>query len=447
MQDELLELGARVVEKARAAGADISEAVARSHRELSVRVRKGEVELVEEAGSRGIGLRVFLGDRSGSASTSDLTPSGLDTLVESALQVARYSEADPDALPPDTVAFEAPELDLIDPSLDGFGARDAEELAKAAEEAAFAVSDRITNSEGANCGRVVGGVAFVSSKGFSGGYDGSRISVSVQPVAPDGDKLRTAVDWDSRRHRADLSDPSVVGRRAGEKVLAKLGASKVATQEVPVVFHPDAGRALLSALFGCISGGSVYRKSTYLADREGSVIASPLVNVKDDPLIPKGPGSRPFDGEGFASRLNQVVSEGRLQTFLLDTYSARKLGRESTASASRGLLGRPSVSSTNFILEAGTRDPDEIVAQVPAGLYVTSMMGFGFNPVTGDFSRGAEGFWIEDGKMARPVGEITISANFDDLWKGIDAVGTDLELKSSTAVPTFRVSKMTVAGT
>jgi PmbA protein len=447
MGEDLEQLGARVVEAARKQGADVAEALVRAHRELSVQVRKGDVEMVEEAASRGIGLRVFVGDRSGSMATSDLTDTGLEALVEGALEVAKHSEADPDARPPETRAFEQPDLDLLDRSLEDFGARDAEAWAREAESAAFAVSDRITNSEGASCGRVVGGVALVTSQGFSGLYEGSRVSIGVQPVAPDGDKLRTAADWDARRFRHALRSPEAIGKEAGERVVAKLGASKIESQQLPVIFHPDAGRALLSALFGCISGSAVYRRSTYLADREGTPVAAEGVEVVDDPLIPRGPASRPFDGEGFASRKNVVISGGALKTFLLDTYSARKLQKQSTASASRGLTGRPSPSATNFVLQPGELSPEAIVRDTPKGLYVTSMMGFGFNPVTGDFSRGAEGFLIENGQISRPVSEITIGVNFDDLWKGIDAIGSDLDLKTGTATPTFRVRQMTVAGT
>jgi PmbA protein len=226
----------------------------------------------------------------------------------------------------------------------------------------------------------------------------------------------------------------------------RLGAKKVPTAELPVVFDPDAGRALLGALFGCSSGSSVYRRSTYLMEREGTPIASPLVTIVDDPLIPRLFGSRPFDGDGLPARRNVVVKDGTLETFLFDLYSARKLDRQSTGSAGRG-LSRPSVTSSNFHLLPTDVGPEAVIGDTKHGLYVTSMMGFGFNPVTGDFSRGAEGFVIRNGRLEESVGEITISANFDDLFKGIDAVGNDLDPKSKVACPTFRVAKMTVSGT
>jgi PmbA protein len=216
---------------------------------------------------------------------------------------------------------------------------------------------------------------------------------------------------------------------------------------MPVVFSPEAGRALLSLVCGCVSGSAVYKRQSYLADQEGERVASPLVSVLDDPLLPRAPGSRPFDGEGLPSRRNSVISEGRLESFLLDTYSARKLGKTSTGSAARGVGGRPSVAPTNFHLLPGERAPEDIIGEVKRGLYVTSTMGFGFNAVTGDFSRGAEGFLIEDGQLGMPVSEVTISLGFTDLWPRVDAVGRDLDPKASVASPTFRVARMMVAGT
>jgi PmbA protein len=229
--------------------------------------------------------------------------------------------------------------------------------------------------------------------------------------------------------------------------LKKLGPRKVATTEAPVVFDPDVARSLIGSFAGCILGSSLWRKSSYLLDREGTQVASPLVTLVDDPLIPRAPGSRPWDGEGLASRKNVVVDAGVLKTFLLDTYSAKKLGRGSTGSASRG-GGSIGPSTTNFLLQGGQTTPvAELIRSTAAGLYVTDLMGFGFNAVTGDFSRGAAGFWIENGQLAFPVSEVTISSNLDAMLKGIDAVGDDLVLKTSTASPTLRVSRMTISGT
>ncbi|MBL8611495.1 MAG: TldD/PmbA family protein, partial [Myxococcales bacterium] len=320
-------------------------------------------------------------------------------------------------------------------------------IAKQGEDAARAYDPRITNSEGGTFGRTAGGVAIVLSGGFRAAYQGSYQSLSVVPVAEDeGGKKRRGYYWTAKRFLSELEDATKVGEEAARRTLRKLGAKTVSTCEVPVVFDPDAARSILGLLAGCVMGSAIWRKSSYLLGREGTIVASPLVSIVDDPLIKRGPGSRPFDGEGLASRRNVVVEEGKLLTYLCDSYSARKLSRESTANASRGGGAGVSCSTTNFILQKGKDSPESILAGTPKGLYVTDMMGFGFNPVTGDFSRGASGFWIEGGKLTHPVSEVTISLNLDDLWKSIDAVGDDLDLRTSTAAPTIRVAKMTVAG-
>ena len=447
--DKLIETAGDVVERARRAGAQTAEALVVKRADLSARVRLGEPELIEEAESHGIGLRVIKEGRTATAHTSDATESGLTALVEGALELARLSEPDPDAGPPaaDELAKSFPELDLYDEASGSIDAAVARDRALAAENAARAVDPRITNSEGATYGRTRSGVALATSDGFSGGYRSSYHSLSVSPVADDtNNKKRVGSYWDARRFAASLESPEAVGEEAARRTIDQLGAQKVSSQEVPVVFDPDAGRALLSLFFGCIAGGAIYKRSSYLIDREGERVASNLVHIVDHPLLPRGPGSRPFDGEGLPSRDNAVVSEGILKTYLLDTYSARKLSRKSTGSAARRIGGRPAAAPTNFHLLPQDTNPEEIIRQVDRGLYVTSMMGFGFNPVTGDFSRGARGFWIEKGERTFPVGEITIGLNFDTLWKSIDAVGRDLDPKAQFACPTFRVSQMTVAG-
>ena len=440
----------RVVEDATSKGAEVAEVLARDSQELSVKVRLGERELVEEAGSSALGLRVIKDGKSALTYTSDMTDDGLQRVVLDALELAALSEPDPDAVPPDASELmrdAPPDLDLHDPSGAKIDGDRATSYALSAEQAARDYDPKITNSDGATYSRTWGASALVTSGGFKGGYEGTYQSLVVSPLADDaGGKKRNGFYWDARRHVDRMADPAEIGKEAARRTLAKLGAEKVPTCEVPVVFDPDAGRALLGLLFSCLAGSAIYKRTSYLVDAVGEPIASDLVNIVDDPLIKAAPGSRPFDGEGLASRKNTVVDGGVLKTFLLDTYSARKLGLKSTASASRGIGGRPSPSSTNFHLLSGGTRAEEIVKGVDAGLYVTGMMGFGFNGTTGDFSRGAEGFWIEKGELTKPVGEITISANFKDLWKRIDAVGDDLDPKTGFACPTFRVSRMTVAG-
>lgn len=449
--DEMLATGERIVKMATDRGATVAECIVRSGAELSVRVRMGEPELVEEAGHRAAGLRVMKGKRVASTSTSDLSEAGIERFVADAIELADLSQEDPFAGPADPALIgdpsDAPDLELYDPAGGGVDAAQAIAIAKRGEDAARAFDARITNSEGGSFGRTAGGVAIVLSGGFRAAYEGSYQSLSVVPVAEDeGGKKRRGYYWTAKRFLAELEDAKSVGEEAARRTLRKLGAKPVATCEVPVVFDPDAARSILGLFASCVMGSSIWRKSSYLVGREGSIVASPLVSIVDDPLIKRGPGSRAFDGEGLKSRRNVVVEDGKLLTYLCDSYSARKLSRQSTANASRGGGAGVSCGTTNFILQKGKDSPESILSGTKRGLYVTDMMGFGFNPVTGDFSRGASGFWIEDGKLTFPVSEVTISLNLDDLWKSVDAVGTDLDLRTSTAAPTFRVSKMTVAG-
>ena len=446
----LTELAADVVARAKAGGADVAEAVARSGSELSTKVRLGEPELVEEAAHRGIGMRVIKNKRVALTSTSDLTARGLDRFVADALELLEIAQEDPFAGParPELLTKAPfPDLELYDPRGGEVTAAQAIALAKRAEAAARSADPRIKNSDGATFSRSAGAFALVLSGGFTGGYASSFSSLVVTPVAEDADgKKRRGFHYSAKRFLADLDSPEEVGREAARRTLRKLGAKKVATCEAPVVFDPDAARAILGTIGGCLMGSSIWRKSSYLVGREGTPVASELVTIVDDPLRKRQPGSRPFDGEGLAARKNLVVEKGILKTFLCDSYSARKLSHATTGSASRGGGGGVGPSTSNFILEPTSVDAGEIVKSTKRGLYVTEMMGFGFNGVTGDFSRGATGFWIEDGEIVHPVNEVTISLNVDDLWKRVDAVGDDLDQRSATASPTLRVSAMTIAG-
>jgi PmbA protein len=448
--EELLALASQMVERARKGGADVAEAIARSGSELSTKVRLGEPELVEEAVHKSIGMRIIKKQRVALTSTSDLTPRGLDRFVADALDLADISQEDAFAGPADPeLIAKGPfaSLELYDPAGGDVTAAQAIELARRGEQAARDADPRITNSDGATFSRTASAFGIVLSGGFRGGYGGSYASLVVSPVAEDeGGKKRRGFYFSARRHLADLDTPEAVGREATRRTLRKLGARKVATCEAPVVFDPDVARSILGLLGSCLMGSSIWRKSSYLVGREGTRVASDLITVVDDPLIPRAPGSRPFDGEGLLARRNVVVEHGVLKTYLCDSYSGRKLGRASTGSASRGSGGGVGPSTSNFMLQPSSTPADEILRSTPRGLYVTEMMGFGFNAVTGDFSRGASGFWIENGQLAYPASEITISLNLDELLQRIDAVGNDLDLRTSTAAPTLRVSSMTIAG-
>lgn len=448
---ELQTLGEKVVERALARGATVAEATVREGAHLSVKVRMRETEHVEEAGSRSLGLRVMRGQQVAVSHTSDLSPAGLERFVEDALELAALSQPDPFAGPPDPSLLCKPEqhadLNLFDSEMNRLDAAGAIDLAKRGEVAAFAVDPRITNSEGGSVTRMSGGGVLVTSGGFRGATRGTYASIVVRPIADDADgKKRRGYHWSAKRHLNEIDSPEAVGKEAANRTLRRLGARKVDTQEVAVIFDPDAARSILDLLGSCINGGSIWRRSSYLLDRVGSTVASDLVTVVDDPLIPKAPGSRAYDGEGLLSQRNVVVEKGVLKTYLLDSYSARKLNMKSTANASRGSGGGVGPSSTNFILQPGAITPEQLLASTKKALYVTDMMGFGFNAVTGDFSRGASGFWVENGEKTFPVSEVTISLNLNELLHRIDAVANDLDMRTSTASPTFRVSAMTLAG-
>ncbi len=449
--DELLEVADGVVAAARKAGADVAEATVRGGSHLSTKVRLREPELVEEAGSRSLGLRVMLGQQVAVTYTSDFSAAGRARLVEDVIELAKLSQPDPFAGPPDPSKLSKPEqhvdLDVYDPKMDALTAAEALVRAKDGEDAALNYDPRITNSEGATFTRASGESVLVTSGGFRGTTRGTYASLVVSPVADDADgKKRSGYHWAAKRHLAELEEARGVGEEAARRTLRKLGASKIASCELPVVFDPDTARSLLGLLASCVNGGSIWRRSSYLLERLGTKVASDLVTVIDDPLIPKAPGSRPFDGEGLLSRRNVVVENGVLKTYLMDTYAAKKLSMESTASASRGSSGGVGASTTNFVLQPGPISREQLLKDTKRGLYVTEMMGFGFNAVTGDFSRGASGFLIEDGELTQPVSEVTISLNLDEILQRIDAVANDLDLRTSTASPTFRVSAMTIAG-
>jgi PmbA protein len=446
---ELCDVAARAVELAKKHGADDAEIIVRDGAELTAKVRLGEPELVQEAGSRALGLRVFKDSRAAVTYTSDMRDAPLEALVAETVTLAELSEPDElNYLPAmESLAGQMPELDLHDESCLSVDAAQALAWARSGEKAALDYDKRVTNSEGATWSRTVGAVAFANSAGFVAGYPGTYSSFYVEPICDDeDDKKRNGYWWTAGRFLNMLQDPEAVGEEAARRTVATLGSKKVDTCEVPVVFDPEVGRSLVGMIFSVTNGSAMYRKSTYMLGREGTRVASDLITLVDDPHILRGPGSKPFDGDGLATRKNVVIDAGVLSTVLCDVYSARKLGRESTGSAGRSVGGSPAPTTSNLIMLAGDVSPGEIIARTAHGLYVTSMMGFGFNPVTGDFSRGAAGFWIEKGELTFPVSEVTVSANFDTLLQSIDMVGNDLELRTSTACPTFRVSKMTLAG-
>jgi len=447
--EQCRELAARTAEQARRAGAAAAEVLVRDGSELTAKVRMGEPELVKQAQSRALGLRVIVDGRAAVTYTSDLSPAALARFVDDTLGLARIAEPDDaNGLPdPAELARELPDLELYDEALLGIDAATALGWGKIGEAAARAAGPHVTGSEGATFTRLAGVSAFATSDGFAAGWRATLALFLVSPVCDDeGGKKRAGSWWTSARFLEGLDPWEEVGREAGRRAESAVGSRRVDTCQVPVVFDPEAGRHLLSAFAAVVNGSAWRRRGSYLIGREGGRCASPLVTLVDDALVPRGPGSRPFDGDGLASRATMVVEEGVLRDVLCDVYTARKLGRRSTGSASRGIGGMSSPSTTNFVMRAGATPAAEMVAGVERGFLCTDLMGFGFNAVTGDFSRGASGFWIEKGERVFPVSEVTLSANFDDLWQGVDAVGDTLDRRAAIVCPMFRVARMTLAG-
>jgi PmbA protein len=451
---DLESLTADVVARAMKAGASDAEAVVREGDEFSVNVRMGQVETLKESGSRGLGQRVFLGTRSASASTSDLTPDGIRQLVEGALALAKFTEEDPFAGLPETSEFGAlpNDLHLFYDDVYSLSGPERIEWARRAESAALAADPRITNSDGGSFDAATGRKVMANSRGFVGGYRTSYAGVSAAPLAMDANgQMQRDGWWSGARRLADLESPESIGQEAARRTIRRLGARRVPTQRVPIVFAPEVARSLIGSVFEAASGDSIWRHASFLAGKLGAQIAAPGLTIVDDNfmLLPTGAGgfgSSPFDGEGLPSRRTVVVENGVLQTYLLNTYTARKLGLKSTHNASRGLAGTPGIGCGNLFLEPGNLTQDQILAEVPAGLYVTSLMGFGVNVVTGDYSRGATGQWIENGQLAHAVEEVTIAGNLADMLMNLTAIGSDLVFRGSVASPTLRIDGMTIAG-
>jgi PmbA protein len=438
---DLESLAADVVALAVKGGASDAEAVVREGDEFSVNVRMGQVETLKESGSRALGLRVFLGTRSASCSTSDLTPGGIRQLVAGALALAKFTEEDPFTGLADAAEFgsAAGDQHLYYEDVYSLSGPERIEWARRVEAAALEADPRITNSEGGSFDAATGRKVMANSRGFVGGYRTSYAGGSAAPLAMDANgQMQRDGWWSSARRLADLETPESVARR-------------VPTQRVPIIFSPEVARSLIGLVFEAASGDSVWRHASFLAGKLGEQIAVPKLNIVDDNtmLLPTGVGgygTSPFDGEGLPSLRTAVVTDGVLATYLLNTYSARKLGMKSTHNASRGLAGTPGIGCGNLYLEPGTVTPDEMIAGVPAGLYVTSLMGSGVNLVTGDYSRGAFGLWIENGELTHAVEEVTIAGNLGEMLRNITAIGSDLVFRGSVASPTLRIDGMTIGG-
>ena len=439
-----LDLLSDLIAKAKAAGADACDAVLVEGISLSHSQRLGNPEHLERSEGIDLGLRVFVGRRQAITSSSDLSREALAELVERAVAMARVVPEDPfcGLAEPEQLATNLPDLDICDPREPA--PETLIELAARTEEAARAVSG-VTNSEGAEASWSHNSVAIAASNGFAGRYAISRHGLGVSVVAGAGTAMERDYDFASVVYGEDLTSPEEIGRSAGEKAVRRLNPRKVQTARVPVVYDPRVSNGLLGHLSGAISAAAVARGTSFLKDKLGKRIFPASVRVVDDPLRRRGLRSRPFDGEGVAGRRLNLIEDGVLTTWITDLRSARQLGTTTTGHGSRGTSAPPSPSPTNLYLEPGAVTPKELIAEIDSGFYVTELIGFGVNSVTGDYSRGASGYWIEGGELAYPVSEITVAGNLNEMFANITAAD-DLVFRYGTNAPTLRIDGMTVAG-
>ena len=443
-----LELTQQVVALALAQGATDAECTIAEGEEFSVSVRMGDIEKLQEATSRSAGLRVLVGQRSGSAYTSDLTPEGIRRMVSSAVDNAEVTGEDPfSGLPErEDLGQIVGDLNLFDESIGSLTAPEKIEQARRAEAAFLAYDPRIDKSEGASYDSGISGRYFANSRGFAGGYRSSQCSLSAVPVASQDGAMERDYWYSSARSPRKLDTPENIGIIAAKRTLRRLGARKVATQKAAIVFEPRMARMLLSHIGDAVDGDSVYRDSSFLAGKLGERVASENVTIVDDGTMPGLWGSSPFDAEGVPTRRKMVIEKGILKSYLLNTYTARKLGLKTTGNAGRGLSGAAYVQNGNFYLEPGSLTPEEVIRQAGTGLYVTEVLGNGVNIVNGDYSCGAQGLWIENGELAYPVSEVTIASTLMEMLNSIEAIGSDLEFQSTMAAPTLMIREMTISG-
>jgi PmbA protein len=444
-RDDALDVLTALIAKAKRLGADAADAVLFEGASISHARRLGKVEKLERSEGYDLGLRVFFGKRQATVSSNDRAPTALEELAERAIAMARVVPEDPycGIAAPEELARDIPALDIFDPAEPT--TESLIERAAAAEDAARAVKG-VTNSEGAEAGWGRSKVALAASNGFTGSYETSGQGVSVAVVAGDGTEMERDYDFSSAVYGTDLEDAATVGRHAGERAVKRLKPRKVASQKVPVVFDPRVARGILGHLTGAISGPAIARGTSFLKDKLGQAIFAKGITVREDPHRRRGLRSKPFDGEGIANRARAIVENGVLTTWLMDLASARQLGLKTTGHAARGTGSPPGPSPTNLWLEPGPLSPQALMADITQGFYVTELMGMGVNGITGDYSRGAAGFWIEKGAIAYPVSEVTIAGNLKDMFLHLTAA-SDLEFKTGFDAPTVRIEGMTIAGT
>ena len=448
MKYELTKDAAReLAEEAVQRGASAAEVVMKRRKEFSVGVRMGDVEKIKESTDQGLGLRVLIDGRQASVACSDFSREEVIGLLDEVIELAKATSPDESAGLPDAseLARDVPDLDLYDEEIESMSTERKIELALRAESAAKAYSDKIVNFDGGGLETTSGKVVLANSLGFAGEFRSTAISIATVPVAVDDLGRKQRDYWyDSRRKLRELDNAEEIGVIAAQRTLRKLNGRSVATQSVPVVFDPRMAGALVGDIFSALSGEAIFRKASFLVGRLGERIASEKLTLIDDGTIKAGLGSKPFDGEGLPTRRTVLLRNGVLESYVLNSYTARKLGLRSTGNAARALVGAPTVDAGNLFIESGPHSPAEIVSSVKSGLYVTEMIGYGVNIVNGDYSRSAGGLWIENGEPTFSVQGVTIAGNLKDMLLNVEAVGNDLDFRSNVVGPTLLISGMTI---
>jgi len=442
------ELAHDLLRRAASKGTSGAEVIVVEDESFSVQIRLRAVDTLKSAREKRLGLRLCFGQRSATTATSDFSVESLQRLLDDTAAMAQATAEDPCSGLPEAALFsgDVPDLELWDPEPANLPIQERIAMATAAESAALDYDSRITNSEGGEYSHQDARVVFANSHGFTGEYRSSSVFLSVSSIAGDNGGMQRDGWYSAQRRLQNLEAPEAIGRTAAQRALRRLGARKVSTQHVPVVFDPDTAASLLRTICGAVSGSAIYRSASFLTGKLGQRLATTALTVVDDGRMAGRLGSRPFDGEGLPTRRTVIIQDGVLTSYLLDTYTGRKLGMASTGNAARSLSQPPSVAPTNCHIVPGLYSPEQIIRSVDRGLYVTEMIGFGVNLVTGDYSRGAVGMWIDNGELAYPVEEITIAGNLKDMLQQIEMIGDDLEWRASVVAPTLKIARMTVAG-
>ena len=443
----LAQQAADIVEQALRAGASDAEVVIREGDEFEASVRMGELETLKDSGSRAIGLRVFLGKHAANTSSSDFSPSGIRHLIDGALALARVSSPDPLQGLPDSFGQLSHDLELYYDDVYSLPVPERIEIARRVEAASLAADARISNSAGGSFDAATGHKVMANSRGFVGEYRTSYCGFSASPIAAGkSGEMQRDYWYSSARSFAGLESPEEIGAIAAARTVRRLDGRSVPTQRVPIIFPPEIARSLLGSMAEAASGDAIYRGASFFSGKLGEQVAAPTITVIDDGTLPGRFGSVPFDGDGQPTQRTVLIENGILRSYLLNTYVGRQLGMPSTANASRGLAGNPGITTHNLFLASEGVPPATILAGIKSGFYVVELIGRGINMVTGDYSRGAAGLWIENGELTYAVQEITIAGNLKEMFRNITAIGDDMDFRSSITAPTLRIDGMTIAG-